>query len=426
MSSISSERAVAERLVIDRLGARGDGVAETERGAVYVLYALPGERVVAERDGVRGRLVEIEAPSPERVEAYCPYFGVCGGCAAQHIGRGVYAGWKHGIVASALAQAQIRTALDPLVEGHGAGRRRLTLHARFRDGETHVGYMAARSHDLVDIAQCPIAEPALRTAAPEAARAIARVLASARKPLDIQITATEAGLDVDVRGHGPLQPRERERLTDAAAALDLARLSLHGDTIVERRPPAIGMGRARVVPPPGAFLQATRAGEEALAALVRETCAGARRIADLFAGCGPFSLRLAESAEVHAVETDAGSLAALDRGWRGASGLRRVTTEARDLFRRPLLAPELTRFDAVVIDPPRAGAEAQARQLARSTVPVVASVSCDAGTFARDAAILIQGGYALERVTPVDQFKESPHVEIVGVFRRAPARKPRR
>jgi 23S rRNA (uracil1939-C5)-methyltransferase len=417
---------VAEGLVIERLGGHGDGVAETEGGPVYVPYALPGERILAERAGSRARLAEVEVPSPDRTEPYCPYFGVCGGCAAQHMGRDLYAGWKHGIVAAAFAQARIAASVDALVDAHGAGRRRITLHARFRDGEIHVGYMAARSHDLVDIAVCPIADPALRTAAPTVARTIAKALARARKPLDIQITGTDAGLDVDVRGHGPLQPRERERLIVEAAALDVARLSLHGDTVVKRRPPVIAIGRARVVPPPGAFLQATRAGEETLAALVRDACGGARRIADLFAGCGPFALRLAECAEVHAVEADGASLGALDRGWRGASGLRRVTTETRDLFRRPLLAPELARFDAVVIDPPRAGAEAQARQLARSTVPVIASVSCDAGTFARDAAILIEGGYVLERVTPVDQFKESPHVEIVGVFRRPPAPKKHR
>lgn len=413
---------MAERLVIERLGGRGDGIADTERGAVYVPYALPGERVAAERDGSRARLVEVELASHDRREPYCPYFGVCGGCAAQHMGRDLYAGWKHGIVAAALGQARIQTHLAPLVDAHGAGRRRVTLHVRFPDGESRAGYMAARSHDLVEIAVCPVAEPALRTAAPEVAGVIAKALARARKPLDVQITTTDAGLDVDVRGHGPLHPRERERLIGEAAALDLSRLSLHGETIVERRQPAIAMGRARVVPPPGAFLQATRAGEETLAGLVRDACSGRRRIADLFAGCGPFALRLGEAAEVHAVETDAGSLAALDRGWREASGLRRVATETRDLFRRPLLAPELARFDAVVIDPPRAGAEAQARQLARSTVPIVASVSCDAGTFARDAAILIEGGYTLERVTPVDQFKESPHVELVGVFRRPAAR----
>ena len=417
---------MAERLVVERLGARGDGVAETEGGPVYVPYALPGETVSAEGDGGRARLVAVDVPSPDRIAPYCPYFGVCGGCAAQHMGRGLYAGWKHGIVAAALAQARIATQLDPVVDGHGTGRRRITFHARLLDGEVRAGYMAARSHELVDIAVCPIAEPALKTAGPEAARSIAQALARAKKPLDVQVTATDAGLDVDVRGHGPLQPRERERLIAQAGALDLARLSLHGDVVVERRPPAIGMGSARVVPPPGAFLQATRAGEAALAALVRDACAGSRRIGDLFAGCGPFALRLAEFAEVHAVEADAGSLGALDRGWRGATGLRRVSTETRDLFRRPLLAPELARFDAVVIDPPRAGAEAQARQLARSAVPVVASVSCDAGTFARDAAILIDGGYALTRVTPVDQFKESPHVELVGLFRRPPSTTRRR
>jgi 23S rRNA (uracil1939-C5)-methyltransferase len=172
-------------------------------------------------------------------------------------------------------------------------------------------------------------------------------------------------------------------------------------------------------------LQATRAGEEALAALVGAVCAGARRVADLFCGCGPFALRLAEAAEVHAADGHGPSLAALDRAWRATPGLKRIATETRDLFRRPLLGPELARFDAVVLDPPRAGAEAQARQLAASSVPVVASVSCDPGTFARDAAILISGGYRLERVTPVDQFKYSAHVELVGVFRRAGKRRGR-
>jgi 23S rRNA (uracil1939-C5)-methyltransferase len=300
----------------------------------------------------------------------------------------------------------------------------VTLHARFNDGETRVGYMAARSHDLVAIAHCPIAEPALKRA-PEAARAIAARLAGAKKPLDIQVTATETGLDLDIRGHGPLAKRERQALIETAAAQDLARVSIHGEILVERRAPVVTMGRAPVILPPGVFLQATRAGEEALARLVLAACAGARRVADLFAGCGPFALRLAEGAEVHAIDGDAPSLAALDRAWRTTPGLKRIGTETRDLFRRPLLGPELARFDALVLDPPRAGAEAQARQLAASKVPVVASVSCDAGTFARDTAILIAGGYRLERVTPVDQFKYSAHAELAGVFRRDRERRAR-
>jgi 23S rRNA (uracil1939-C5)-methyltransferase len=408
---------VAERVAIERLGARADGIAHVDGHAVYVPYTLPGETVLIERDGSRARLVEVEHPSPDRVEAFCPYFLSCGGCLTQHIAEPVYAAWKRGILSAALEKAGLETALDPLVDAHGAGRRRITLHARFEEGRTRVGYMAIRSHALVEIAFCPIAEPGLRNA-PDAARALADALGSARKPLDLQVTATESGLDVDIRGHGEPSDRERQALVAAAEAHDLARLSIHGERLVERRPPIVSIGRARVSPPQGGFLQATRAGEEALAGLVLEACAGAKRVADLFAGCGPFALRLAETREAHAVDGDPGSIAALDKVARAAPGLRRITTETRDLFRRPLLAPELARFDAVVLDPPRAGAEAQAKQLTMSSVGIIVSVSCDVGTFVRDAAMLAGAGYRLERVTPVDQFKYSPHLEVVGVFRR--------
>ena len=407
--------------MIEALGSRGDGIAATPEGVLHVAGALPGETVLVERapGQARGRLVAVEAPAPGRAEPDCPYVSACGGCVAQHMAAAVYGPWKRAIVAGALARAGLDVAIAPLVDAHGAGRRRLTLHVRFADGAPKVGFMAARSHDLVAIARCAVAEPALARA-PEAARALAGALARAGKPLDVQVTATETGLDVDVRGHGPPDARERAALIEAAAAHDLARLSVHGDVLIERRVPRLTIGRASVVPPPGAFLQATRAGEAALAGLVLAACAGARRIADLFAGCGPFALRLAERAEVHALDADAAALAALDRARRAAPGLRPIATEPRDLFRRPLLAPELARCDAVVLDPPRAGAQAQARQLAASQVPVVASVSCDAGSFARDAAILVAGGYRLEQVTPVDQFRHGAHVELVGVFRRAP------
>ena len=175
--------------------------------------------------------------------------------------------------------------------------------------------MAARSHEVVEIEFCPIAAPALVRQAPIVARAIARYLASGRKPLDVQVTTTATGLDVDLRGHGSLRNRDRAGLIELAAELDLARLSLHGDVIVERRPPTIVMGRAAVVPPPGSFLQATTVGEETLAGLVVEACGGAKRVADLFSGCGPFALRLAEQAEVHAVENDRDP-------WRPSTGPR--------------------------------------------------------------------------------------------------------
>ncbi len=415
---------MAEQVTIKRLGAKADGIAEGASGPVFVPKVLPGETVTIERDGSHAHLVSVDAPSPERETPFCPYFDVCGGCATQHMKHGFYQAWKQETLVHTLRQARIEAPIEKLIDAHGDGRRRVTLHVRFPD-RMHVGYMEARSHQIVEIAFCPIAEPALKEQAPSIARAIGEHLKSARKPLDVQITTTQTGFDVDVRGHGPLKDKDRLSLIDLAARLDLSRLSIHGDVIVERRPPAIVMGRAAVVPPAGSFLQATRLGEETLAGLVTAACERSKRVADLFAGSGPFSLRLAEKAEVHAVEYDQGSMSALDKAFRATPGLRRISTEARDLFRRPLLTPELNAFDAVVLDPPRAGAEAQAKQLALSKVPLVVSVSCDAATFARDAAILIAGGYRLERVIPVDQFKHSPHLEVVGILRKDVVKKRR-
>ncbi len=416
---------MAEQVTIRRLGAKADGIAETSSGPVFVPKVLPGETVTIERDGSHARLVSIDVASPERETPFCPYFDECGGCATQHMKHGFYQAWKQETLVHTLKQARIEAPVEPLVDAHGEGRRRVTLHVRFPDRAMHVGFMAPRSHQIVEIAFCPITEPALKEQAPAIARVIGEHLKGPRKPLDIQITATQTGFDVDVRGYGPLKDPDRLRLINLAASLDLSRLSIHGDVIVERRPPAIAMGRAAVVPPAGSFLQATRLGEETLAGFVTEACARAKRVADLFAGTGPFSLRIAEKADVHAVEFDKGSMTALDKAARATPGLRRVTTEARDLFRRPLLTPELNAFDAVVLDPPRAGAEAQVKQIAVSKVPLVVSVSCDAATFARDAAILIGSGYRLERVIPVDQFKHSPHLEVVGILRRDVVKKRR-
>jgi 23S rRNA (uracil1939-C5)-methyltransferase len=383
---------------------------------VFVPFALPGEAVLADVEAGRGKLITLETRSPQRREPISPYFTRCGGCVAQHMNEECYRGWKTSLVTATLHRAGIETTIAPLVDAHGDGRRRVVFHARYIGGEIHVGFMAARSHDLVDITSCPILAPPLENA-PALALALAQTLAS-RKALDIQLTATLGGLDVDIRGHGKLAPLERERLVAAAARLDLARLSLHGDILVERQSPALKIGRAELVPPPGGFLQATALGEETLARIVGTAVGDARRVADMFAGCGPLTLRLAERAQVHAVDSDAAAIVALMRAGRNTPGLKPVTAESRDLFRRPLLAAELARFDAVVFDPPRAGAEAQARQIAASEVNTAVAVSCDTGTFARDANILVAAGFRLEEVTPVDQFRYSAHLELVGVLRR--------
>jgi 23S rRNA (uracil1939-C5)-methyltransferase len=417
---------MVERLVISAIGRHGDGIAETPAGSIYVPYVLPGE--TAEVDAWAGHpdrrhLLRIDIASPERIAPICPHFGVCGGCALQHWTAACYRAWKRDLVVETLAQAGHDAPVDDLIDAHGEGRRRAVLHARRSTRDVlEVGFASLRAHHIVAIDRCPIFAPGLARAI-EASWAIAEALASAtqrgpRKPLDIQATTTETGLDIDVRGSGPLTTAGTTELARLAEAHALARVTRHGEIVAQRVAPTVTMGRARVVLPPGGFLQATAAGEAALARLVAENCGAAERVADLFAGVGPFALRLAERARVTAADNDKDAIAALQRAADTTQGLKPIEALARDLFRRPFVPVELKRYDAVVFDPPRQGAEAQARELAASIVPTVVAVSCNPVTFARDARILVDGGYRLARVTPVDQFRYSAHVELVARFER--------
>ena len=376
-------------------------------------YALPGEMVSAEVQGERGRLIALQEPSPDRITPFCPHFTHCGGCAIQHLAVPAYQAWKRNLVVEALSQAGIEAPVAPLVDAHGKGRRRVTLHAR----KGKVGFAEARSHDLVELDTCPILVPELNQGL-EAVRAFEKQLRGLGKPLDIVLTATITGLDCDIRGAGRIDDKMRLKLAELAARFDLARLSNHGDVVIERRAPVVRFGTVEVSPPPGAFLQATGEADKALTALVQEGLTGAKRVADLFAGCGTFGLALASSCHVAAFDSDKLAIAALDKAARRAQGLKPITATVRDLFHRPLLAEELKPFDAVVFDPPRAGAEAQAKRLAATKIKRIVGVSCNPTTFARDAATLIAGGYRLAKVTPVDQFRHSAHVELVGVFER--------
>lgn len=410
---------MTEHLSIARLGRRGDGVADTPAGPVYVPYALPGETVEVESwDGHpdRRRLVRVETPSHERIAPICPHFGVCGGCAVQHWTWDRYRAWKRDLLVESLAQAGIATEVDDIVDAHGEGRRRVVLHARRGPHDVlDVGFAALHAHHIVPIDRCPVTAPGL-SGAIEAAWAIAEVLQGTGKPLDIQVTATGAGLDIDVRGSGPLTAQSSLALARVAAAHKLARLTRHGDLVFQHANPTVPMGRAAVALPPGAFLQATAEGEAQLAHLVARHVGDAKSVVDLFAGVGPFTLRLAERARVTAADSDGPAIDALKQAAANASGLKPIAAERRDLFRRPFAPSELARTEAVVFDPPRQGAQAQARDLAASKVPVVVAVSCNPATFARDAKILIDGGYRLAEVTPVDQFRYAYHVEIVAKF----------
>jgi 23S rRNA (uracil1939-C5)-methyltransferase len=402
-------------LTVERLGHRGDGIAQGPEGQVFVPQTLPGEVVEGDQAGDLLLNTRILTPSPNRIRPPCPHARTCGGCLMQHAADPFVADWKLGIVAGALAGQGLESPLRPIETSPPRSRRRATLAARRTKGGALIGFHARASETLVAIPHCQLLHPAILATFP-ALEALVVTGGSRSAELSLTVTHSLGGPDVAVTGGKPLESEMRMALARVAEAFNIARLTWDGEVVALRTMPVQRFGKALVAPPPGAFLQATAEGEAALLSAVEEAVGPARRVVDLFAGSGTFSLPLAETAEVLAVESDAAMLAALDRGWRQAQGLHRVTTETRDLFRRPLEPDEFKGFDAVVIDPPRVGAEAQTATLARSHVPVIAAVSCNPVTFARDARILTGAGYVLDWVQVVDQFRWAAHVELVARF----------
>ncbi len=414
-------------ITIDRLGGQGDGIAMVEDRTVYVAYGVPGDRVRVRLGKPRGQgltaeILAVEQAGPARREPPCAHFGRCGGCALQHVEDGLYAEWKRGRVVEALRQQGLAEApVGPLVRTPAGSRRRITLAARVGKGGAVLGFHAHESHDIVDLRECHVMQPALAALIAPLRAMLGRELRAGTKA-EVTATATGTGIDLLVRADHQPSRDSRVALAAFAGAQKLARFSWQAgkdepEPIVQHRTPQVLFGGVVADPPPGAFLQASAEAEQAMTDLVVAAAGGAKRIADLYAGCGTFTFPLAKTAKVHAVEGDKDSLAALSAAARRVS-LGRITTERRDLARNPLQPDELKPFDCVVFDPPRAGARAQAEMLAKSRVPTIVAVSCDPGSLARDARILVDGGYRLESETPIDQFVWSAHVEMVAVFRR--------
>ncbi|SEK21362.1 23S rRNA m(5)U-1939 methyltransferase [Roseivivax marinus] len=411
--------AMSTTYTIDRLGHLGDGiVADTGNGPLFAPGALPGEEVTGSpRSDVLTDL-RIVTPAPVRVRPPCPHAKACGGCQLQHAAEDFVAEWKRDVVVAALAAHDLETPMRPVATSPARSRRRATFSARRTKSGALAGFHQKKSDTVVAVPGCLVVHPDLLAALP-LAEALAVAGGSRKGELSVSVTRSDTGLDVSVTGGKPADAALRTTLADLARHHDLARLSWGVDETLERRPPRHRLGTADVVPPPGAFLQATPQGEAALQDAVLEATDGARRVADLFAGCGTFALPLAARAEVLAVEGSREMCAALDRGWRHGTGLRHVSTAARDLFRDSLTAEELSGFDAVAIDPPRAGAAAQMAQIAASDVARVAHVSCNPQTFARDCAALVRAGFRIDWVQVVDQFRWSTHVEIAAALSRA-------
>lgn len=402
---------------IGALGAQGDGVASGPEGPLYVPFTLPGELVEAEPEpgGRQARLLSVLEPSPERAAPICPNFGTCGGCALQHMERGAYLGWKREQVAAALAARGLEAEIEKVRPVPLASRRRATFTLGWAEGALALGYHAARSHSIVPIEICPVLAPRIEASLPGLRTALAPL--AGKREARVTVTDTLAGLDVAMEG-GHLAPRLLPSLAAAMGDLGVARLSIGGETAALLAEPMVDLSGARVRLPAGAFLQASKEAEAVMADLVRQGIGKAKRVADLFAGVGTFTFALAGASAVDAFEAEAEAVAALAQGARATPKLKPVRAQTRDLFRAPLTAKELSAYDSVVLDPPRAGARAQSEALAGSKVPRIVMVSCNPGTCARDLRTLVDGGYRIAKVTPIDQFLFSPHIELVAVLER--------
>ncbi|WP_207480804.1 class I SAM-dependent RNA methyltransferase [Arenibaculum pallidiluteum] len=412
-------------LTVERIGGRGDGLATYEGHPVFVPQTVPGDRVrvklLGERaGGITAEVLELVEPGPLRAEPGCALFGRCGGCALQHVDDAGYAAWKRDQVETALRRAGVEAPVEAAIRTPEGVRRRATFAAKRAGGKVVLGFNERMSHWIVPVERCLVIDPAIEAVLPALRTTLDAVLPDG-PPADVSVAVLDGGLDVLVTGGPAPDLAAREAWAALAEGADLARLSWRAEErapvepLAHRRPVFARFGDVAVPVAPGAFLQASPEGEAALVAAAGAALAGAARIIDLFSGAGTFTFPLARKARVHAVEGDGAALDALAAGARGIPG---ITVERRDLVREPVPAQALNRFDGVLFDPPRAGAARQAEEIARSNVPVVVGVSCNPATFGRDARVLVDGGYRLERVTPVDQFLWSPHVELVGVFRR--------
>lgn len=389
---------------------------------MFTPLSLPGERVRADVANDRGELVEILSASQDRIMPVCRHFGECGGCNLQHWATAPYLTWKSDQVRHELARERLETEVAATIACPPGVRRRLSLHARRGSGAVLLGFKARASWRLVDVVDCTIADPRLVAALPALRRLAAPFLEHPKSAPTLHVTATLSGLDVDVTGverrSGGLSADARVRAAQAAAKADFARVTLAGETVYQARQPMVRLGPAVVALPPGAFLQAAPPAEAAMGELIQEALSGVRSAADLFCGVGTFTFAMAQTAQVLAADMSAPAIVALKGAIAGAPGLKAITAEARDLSRRPMSAADLKKVEAVVFDPPRAGAQIQAVEIGASKAHTAVAVSCNPATFARDARILVDAGFRLERVTPVDQFLWSPHIELVGVFRR--------
>ena len=407
-----------ETLNIDRVGHRGDGIADSANGAVYVPYALTGERVRVSGNSAKRSLVSIENPSPDRAIAFCRHFGKCGGCQMQHFEHSAYLAWKQNILKTTLENAGIDIELELIRHYPRSSRRRAVLTGIKTQSGVLLGFSGRASNTIIELAECPVLLPKLEALLPQV-QALCHIFAPRKGVIKATIVSCSNGVDLALNNGQKVDDKDIRRAIGHEAMQGFIRLSLNGEIILEKERPVLRVGKAFVTPPPEGFVQACSAAENDMAELVQNHLKSCKKIVDLFCGFGPFALRLAENSEVIASESNDAALKALDRAWRETGGtLKKLTTDKRDLYRRPFNVQELKYIDGALFDPPRAGAELQSQQLAKSNVKKIAAISCNPATLARDLNILIEGGFKLISVTPIDQFSYTPHLEAVALLQR--------
>jgi len=401
--------------IVNRLGQLGDGIIDSPNGEIFAPFTLPGEHITGKIENGRINTPKIIKPISDRIKPACKHFKSCGGCSLQHASDTVISDWKIRKTQDALSQVNLHPEFRPIINSKAGSRRRATFAAKRTKKGALVGFHGRASDVIIEISECPISDPILLSGMPAFSQFA--ILGSSRKAV-LRISATVSGnsLDVKIDNGKKLSATEISKFAQICNQFKILRLMWNDDVIAQSNPPSQKMGLADVIPPSGAFLQATKSGEAALIKTVLEIIGPSKRVVDLFAGCGTFALPISSKATVHALEGDVNMIAALDSGWRAAGGLHDIKSETCDLFRRPLMPDEFKKIDAIVIDPPRAGAVSQVVEIAKANVGRIAFVSCNPATFARDASILCNNGYNLDWVQVIDQFLWNPHIELVAQF----------
>jgi len=412
---VESNNMTKIRLEIDALGGKGDGIATD---GTFVPFTLAGDVIEVDSEEENpGLLPHVVKASPHRIEPICQHFGTCGGCVLQHFEQQEYLNWKRQLVVDAFASSGIDAPVEPCIPTSIGQRRRASFTAIPTASGTVFGFLGRQSHGIVDLGECPLLLPMI-TERFDDLRNLAGLAIVPSEQIKLHVLACDNGLDIALEADTPLSERRRKAIIDWAVSAGRARVSYGDEVIIQTIMPQFSIGQAILTPPPGSFVQAVAEAEQHMADLIAAHLKKSKKIIDMFSGVGTFGLQLLHKSSVHAVEFEKAALLALEQSQKSLSGAKTLTIEARDLERRPLQTRELEGFSGAIFDPPRAGAEAQTRELAKSAIPKIAAVSCNPTTLARDAKILLDAGYKLTKVVPIDQFLFSAHVEVVALFER--------